>query len=236
MEANWKKKLKVLLFDSGQTVIIKNQNTLWVSTWWLGWENKTEDLVLFGSSTHLSWIFQHDIYMKMQMHLLHIQNRAKIFFLHWTLHCSKEKDTTCHHISILVFILLHSPKALWVSETGHEERGVQEPEEETQSEHWILPPNSKLVVWTLDADQFIKWIAMCTQLLLCLLPAGKVTCVAEMFCSTVGSTALENIKQSLTLGSVFEVPTEVKNNSKKNELENTHEDISALIPWKKLHP
>lgn len=50
----------------------------------------------------------------------------------------------------------------WVK---HEKGNVQEPEEEIQSEHQVLPPNSKLVVWTLDADQFIKWIAMCTYLL-----------------------------------------------------------------------
>lgn len=103
--------------------------------------------------------------MKVQMHLLHIQSKAEMLFLHCARHCRKEKDTTCHHISMPVFILLHSPKAFGVSETGHEKGNVQEPEEEIQREHQVLPPNSKLVVWTLDADQFIKWIAMCTYLL-----------------------------------------------------------------------
>lgn len=86
------------------------------------------------------------MYMKIQMYLLNFQNRVKMLFLHWAVHCSKEKDTTCHHISILVFILLHSPKALWVSETGHEKGDTQQSEEETQSEHQILPSNSQLVV------------------------------------------------------------------------------------------
>lgn len=70
----------------------------------------------------------------MQKHLLHIQNVVEILFS--PCHSSVLRETkqiSCHQVSILFFILLHSPKVPVVSKTGHEKWSALHQEEENQN-------------------------------------------------------------------------------------------------------
>lgn len=117
-------------------------------------------MALLGSSTYLSW-HVHESANALTSHPEQSRNALPPL-------CLALQKGKRYNLSPHLHACLHSApfsKSIGVSETGHEKGNVQEPEEETQSEHQVLPPNSKLVVWTLDADQFIKWIAMYTYLL-----------------------------------------------------------------------
>ena len=85
--------------------------------------------LLSSSSSVVLGTIDDDFTWKTQKRLLYIHNMTEILSFHMPLYFLNHEDTFSFQVSILVFILLHSPKAPGINKIRHKQWNVEKQEE-----------------------------------------------------------------------------------------------------------